>query len=72
MTVIVTVKSRLTNCRARRPSPVQATRFSNGAKTLTLDLADMRTSHRLDLKLGTAASADITRALYITVPALAE
>lgn len=51
---------------------MQATRFSNGAKTLTLDLADMRTSHRLDLKLGTAASADITRALYITVPALAE
>lgn len=53
---------------------VPTARFSDDARTLTLDLADMRPSHQLqlDLKLRTAAGAAITRTLYLTVPVLAE
>jgi hypothetical protein len=53
---------------------VQAARLGDDAKTLTLDLAGMRTSHQLqlDLKIRTAQGAPITRTLYLTVPVLEE
>jgi len=56
----------------REPLTVQAARLSDDAKMLTIDLADMRTSHQLqlDLKLRTADGAPIERTLYLTVPAL--
>jgi hypothetical protein len=53
---------------------VQSARLSDEAKLLTLDLADMRTSHQLqlDLKLRTADGTPIERTLYLTVPVLAD
>jgi hypothetical protein len=53
---------------------VQSARLSDEAKLLTLDLADMRTSHQLqlDLKLLTTTGTPIERTLYLTVPVLAD
>lgn len=51
---------------------VQAARLTADGKLLTLDLADMRTSHQLqlDLKLLTASGIPIERTVYFTVPVL--
>jgi hypothetical protein len=53
---------------------VQFARLTDESKALTLDLADMRPSHQLqlDLKLRTASGTAIDRTLYLTVPVLAE
>jgi hypothetical protein len=53
---------------------VQSARISDEGKTLTLDLADMRPSHQLqlDLRLSTASGTPIERTLYLTVPVLAD
>jgi len=58
----------------RETVAVKAARFGDDARTLTLDLADMRASHQLqlDLKLRTADGADITRTLHLTIPVLEE
>jgi hypothetical protein len=51
---------------------VTAARLGADARIVTLDIADMRPSHQLqlDLKLRTATGTPIERTLYLTVPVL--
>ncbi|MCX6857330.1 MAG: hypothetical protein NTV80_20770 [Verrucomicrobia bacterium] len=53
---------------------LQAAHLSADARTLTLDIADMRKSQQLqlNLKLRTADGTAIERVLYLTVPVLAQ
>ncbi len=52
---------------------IKAARLSPDARTLTLDIADMRKSHQLqlNLKLRSADGRPVERVLYLTVPVLA-
>jgi hypothetical protein len=52
--------------------PVQSAKLSDDARTLTLDIADMRKCHQLqlNLKLLTPDGGSLDRVLYLTVPVL--
>lgn len=52
---------------------IQSAKLSPDARTITLDIADMRRSQQfqLNLKLRTADGRAIERVMYLTVPVLA-
>ena len=57
---------------ARDNLTIKAAQLSADARTLTLDISDMRKSHQLqiNLKLRTADGRPIERVIYLTVPVL--